>query len=66
MTGDSKMDFTDALAVDLDVDFDRLINEGRPDFDRIISISEATPTDLDTTWTRVPDLDTTWTRSREL
>jgi hypothetical protein len=60
------MDFTDALAVDLDVDFDRLINEGRPDFDRIISIIEASPTDLDVNWTRVPDLDTTWTRSREL
>jgi hypothetical protein len=52
------MDFTDALAVDLDVDFDRLISEGKPDFDRLISISEASPTD----WTRVPDLDPTWTR----
>jgi hypothetical protein len=43
MTDDFFTDFTEAGDADLDAALDRFINEGRPDFDRIIR--ESTPTD---------------------
>jgi hypothetical protein len=55
MTRDSFMEFREAVEADLDAALDRFINEGRPDFDRIIL--EASPTD----WTLGdPDLEPTW------
>jgi hypothetical protein len=65
MTRDSFPDFTDTVAPDFDADldaaFDRFIDEGRPDFDRIIRSS--TPTDWtlgDPDFFSVPDLEPTW------
>jgi hypothetical protein len=58
---DSFMEFREAVEADLDAALDRFINEGRPDFDRIIRSS--TPTDWtlgDPDFFCVPDLEQTW------
>ncbi len=68
MTRDSMtwtfQEFPDTVAPDLDAALDRFINEGRPDFDRIIRSSSPTDWTLgDPDFFRVPDLDPTyWSR----
>ncbi len=64
MTRDFFSDLSETLAppdLDLDAAFNRFINEGRPDFDRIIRSS--TPADWtlgDPDFFCVPDLEPTW------